>query len=175
MVEKKTTTRKPRATKATVKTAGTAKPAAEAPLPKPVKEKKEKETVPAVRYIYAVGRRKTATAKVKLFPGEGNVTVNNKLVKDYFAWPPWLKNAVQPLSVVGAEKNFDVTAKVLGGGTHSQAQALAHGIARALVIKDDSYRKVLKPFGFLTRDSRKKERKKPGLKKARRAPQWSKR
>ena len=179
MVEKKTTTKKPRAarkeTPAKKETAVKEKPApAPAKLDLVVKEKVTpvKHTG---RYIYAVGRRKTATARIKFYPGEGNITVNNKAFKDYFSWAPWQKDTLQPLTVVGAEKAVDVTAVVSGGGIHSQAQALSLALARALVIKDETYRKVLKTQGLLTRDPREKERKKPGLKKARRAPQWSKR
>lgn len=127
------------------------------------------------KYIYAVGRRKTATAKVRLYEGEGVITINKKPAQTYFAWAPWLKSVTQPLTAVGAEKNFDVQAEVRGGGLHSQAEAVALGISRTLIEKDEGYKKVLKTQGLLTRDPRMKERKKPGLKKARRAPQWSKR
>lgn len=127
------------------------------------------------KYVYAVGRRKTATAKVRLFEGAGDITVNKKPAKDYFNWQPWQKAVAQPLTAVGAEKNFDVVAEVFGGGLHAQAEAVALGIARTLITKDEGYKKVLKTQGLLTRDPRMKERKKPGLKKARRAPQWSKR
>jgi len=139
-------------------------------------EKAEKHAPkPKGRYIFAIGRRKTATAKVKVFEGGGSVLINDRPAKDYFTWATWHKAALQPLSVVGVEKNTDVVARVSGGGLHAQADAVAHGIARALVIKDETFKKVLRTNGLLTRDPRMKERKKPGLKKARRAPQWSKR
>lgn len=177
MAERKTTkiTKAPKVVKTEVKEE---KAAPKAVKPKAIEEKEAPKTAkPKIsgKYIFAVGRRKTSTAKVRVYEGGGNVTVNEKPVKDYFGWLPWQKQVMAPLTVVGAEKNFDVVAKVLGGGLHSQAEAVSHGIARALVLKDETYKKVLRTNGLLTRDPRMKERKKPGLKRARRAPQWSKR
>lgn len=135
----------------------------------------KKTTMPKGKYIYAVGRRKTSTAKVRLYDGSGRVFINKTPLSEYIEWQPWQKELLQSLNLVGAEKDFDVVVDARGGGLHSQAQAAAHGISRALVEKDEGYKKVLKTNGMLTRDPRMKERKKPGLRKARRAPQWSKR
>ncbi len=129
----------------------------------------------AKAYFYAVGKRKTAIAKVYLTPGikNGAQEVNGKSLAEYF--PGVLAhNALSPLSTV---QFTDISLKVvvIGGGSASQSDAVRHGLARALELYDPAYRLVLKRAGFLTRDPRVKERKKPGLKKARRAPQWSKR
>jgi small subunit ribosomal protein S9 len=102
------------------------------------------------------------------------VFVNNVTLETYF-FGTHIENALQPLLLTGKEKNYSITAKLLGGGISSQAEALRHGIARALVLSESELRPVLKKAGFLTRDARVKERKKPGLKRARRAPQWKKR
>lgn len=147
-----------------------AKPAKE---PKAVKETKEKEE----RYAYAVGRRKTAVAQVRIYPTskpEGAI-VNKKPIREYFGTPALEATALSPLKTSGLEESFRVTVVVRGGGLHGQADAIKLGIARALIIKDPALRPTLKVQGFLTRDARAVERKKPGLKKARRAPQWSKR
>lgn len=127
-------------------------------------------------YISALGRRKTALARVRLMKtGKGNVSVNGSNMQKYF--PTFeLSNIVKsPLNVVGLETAVDVSALIQGGGSHAQAEALRLGIARALIELNPTYRKTLKKLGFLTRDPRAKERKKPGLKRARRSPQWSKR
>ncbi|HYD92735.1 MAG TPA: 30S ribosomal protein S9 [Flavobacterium sp.] len=127
-------------------------------------------------YVYAIGRRKSSTAKINLFEGgSGNITVNGKSAKDYFAYDPFERLVFEPLTILGVDKNYDVTVTALGGGLSGQAQATAHGIARALLKKDEGYKIPLKGAGLLTRDPRMKERKKPGLKRARKAPQWSKR
>lgn len=122
-----------------------------------------------VRFYQAVGRRKTATARVRLWSGEGKVTINGRIVAD----PDYL--IIKPLQLVDEPKKYDVTAQVRGGGVHAQAQAIQLGIARALNLVSPTYRMTLKKAGLLTRDPRSKERKKPGLKRARRAPQWQKR
>lgn len=124
----------------------------------------------------ATGRRKSSVARVRLLPGTGKVTVNKKDLDDYFGMEI-LKNEVKrPFDVTGTAGKFDVIATVKGGGTTGQAGALRHGIARALCVADEeAYRPALKAAGFLTRDPRMKERKKYGLKAARRAPQFSKR
>ncbi len=127
-------------------------------------------------YQRAVGRRKQASARVRLHPsGKGEITVNGKPYKEYFGVFEYQKAVLDPLTLTGKEEFFDVTAKVEGGGSRGQAEAVRHGIARALVAWNEDFRKTLKAEGFLRRDPRKKERKKPGLRKARRAPQWSKR
>jgi|SRR3989344_5119415 len=133
---------------------------------------------PAVKrdYIYAVGRRKTSVARVRLYQnGEGDIVVNNKKYDQYFPYFEWKDIVVSPLKAVGMLKNFNFTVRVVGGGMKSQVVAVRCGISRALLKMDQELRKTLKPLGFITIDSRQKERKKPGLKRARRAPQWQKR
>jgi len=125
--------------------------------------------------FYGTGRRKDAVAKVFLRPGEGKFTVNNRNVDEYFGRKSLEIVARQPLELTGTSGRFDVLVKVLGGGVSGQAGAVKMGIARALVEADPNLRPVLKKAGFLTRDPRMKERRKYGLKKARRAPQYSKR
>ncbi|HRY36328.1 MAG TPA: 30S ribosomal protein S9 [Candidatus Magasanikbacteria bacterium] len=133
---------------------------------KSVKEKKEENR--------AVGRRKMATARVRLDKGEGKIIVNGKELKQYFTLSEQ-EIVLVPLKILGKEKDLNISAKVNGGGKNGQAKAVQHGIARALVKWNIDFKKSLKVAGLLTRDPRIKERKKPGLKKARRAPQWSKR
>ncbi|CCO07832.1 30S ribosomal protein S9 [Desulforamulus hydrothermalis] len=125
--------------------------------------------------FYGTGRRKNAVARVYLVPGEGKVVVNNKQVLEYFGRKTLDMVVRQPLELTNTTGRFDVIAKVVGGGVSGQAGAVRHGIARALVQADPNLRPVLKRAGFLTRDPRMKERRKYGLKKARRAPQFSKR
>ena len=129
----------------------------------------------ALVQFYGTGRRKDAIARVFLRPGEGKMTINNKSIEEYFGRKTLQIIARQPLELTGAGARFDVMAKVLGGGVSGQAGAVKMGIARALIEADPNLRPVLKKAGFLTRDSRMKERRKYGLKKARRAPQFSKR
>ena len=122
------------------------------------------------------GRRKSSVARVRLIPGTGKITVNKKDLDEYFGMEIVKREVRRPLELVGAEGKFDVVATVEGGGFTGQAGALRHGISRALVEADkEAYRATLKAAGFLTRDPRMKERKKYGLKKARRASQFSKR
>ncbi|TDP56293.1 30S ribosomal protein S9 [Aminicella lysinilytica] len=122
------------------------------------------------------GRRKSSVARVRLLPGTGKVTINKKDLGDYFPQELLKQEVVRPFSVAGAEGKFDVIALVNGGGLTGQAGALRHGISRALLQADsEAYRAPLKAAGFLTRDPRMKERKKYGLKKARKASQFSKR
>ena len=131
----------------------------------------------------ALGRRKRSVAKVTLVPGKGVITVNGKDVKDYMPYETLVMDLIQPLQLADATEKYDINIVVKGGGFSGQTGAIRLGITRALLQYDattpadseNSYRKVLKKAGFVTRDSRKKERKKPGLKKARRAPQFSKR
>jgi small subunit ribosomal protein S9 len=128
------------------------------------------------QYIEAVGRRKTATARVRISEsGKGVFTINDKIMSDYFATDELQKTVQDPFTKSKIAVKFDVTVKVLGGGSHSQAEAIRHGIARALTEFDEEMRGKLKKLGFLKRDPRSKERRKFGLKKARKAPQWSKR
>ena len=121
------------------------------------------------------GKRKTSVARVVLVPGTGQVTVNGKALAEYFPRPTLQSVALSPLRVSGTEPSFDVRARIDGGGISGQAGALRHGISVALLEADDSLRGDLKRSGFLTRDARQVERKKAGLKKARKRPQFSKR
>ncbi len=125
--------------------------------------------------FYGTGRRKSSVARVYAAPGKGKITVNKRDIDDYFGLETLKVIVRQPLAAVDAVDKFDITVTVHGGGFTGQAGAIRHGIARALVQADADYRPVLKKAGFLTRDSRMKERKKYGLKAARRAPQFSKR
>jgi len=124
---------------------------------------------------YGTGRRKKAVARVWLVPGDGKITINDRTLDDYFGLETLKVIVKQPLVLTDTLGKFDVLCKVSGGGFTGQAGAVRHGIARALLQADESLRPVLKKAGFLTRDPRMKERKKYGLKKARRAPQFSKR
>lgn len=124
---------------------------------------------------YATGRRKNSIAKVRLVPGEGKIMVNQKDFKEYFNREALTTMIMEPLKLTNTDSAYDVVAQLLGGGITGQAGALRHGISRALLEINEEYRAVLKREGFLTRDSRIKERKKYGLKKARKRPQFSKR
>ena len=127
-------------------------------------------------YYQGTGRRKSASARVRLFPGgSGNITINDRVAEEYFPRQRDLLVTREALRVTATEDKFDVTVKVLGGGPSGQAGAVRHGIARALVEADPELRPSLRQAGFLTRDPRAKERKKPGLKRARKAPQYTKR
>lgn len=127
-------------------------------------------------YLYGTGRRKSSVARVHLFPnGTGAVTVNGRDIDDYFGLETLKMVVRQPLEATENAGKMDVVATVTGGGVSGQAGALRHGIARALLLSSEDYRPILKKAGFLTRDPRMKERKKYGLKAARRAPQFSKR
>lgn len=125
--------------------------------------------------IHATGRRKDAVARVYLTPGKGDFLVNNRSIEAYFPVPTMRANAQVPLVLAGAQGRFDVMARVAGGGVSGQAGAVRHALARALLKVDRDFRPLLKKAGFLTRDPRMKERRKYGLKKARKAPQFSKR
>lgn len=129
----------------------------------------------AKNYSYAIGRRKTAVATIKLFPGKGDSTINAKPVDAYVTRADLFGKIYAPLKTAGAYENFHFSVKVSGSGENAQAEAIRHAIARALVVADENLKKSLKGAGFLTRDARKVERKKPGLHKARKAPSWSKR
>ena len=126
-------------------------------------------------YFYGTGRRKKSVARVRLYPGTGSITINGRDVDDYFGLETLKLIMNQPFEVTETMGKYDVVANVVGGGISGQAGAIRHGIARALLVADEANRPALKAAGFLTRDPRMKERKKYGLKAARRAPQFSKR
>jgi len=140
------------------------------------KKKVKKVALKPARYFEAVGRRKTAVARVRLFTrGEKTFLINEKPFEIYFPFPELQKTVKDPLLSMKCLDKFKVSAIIRGGGFRAQAEALRHGIARALVVFNPDFRKRLKKAGFLTRDPRMRERKKFGLKRARRAPQWQKR
>jgi small subunit ribosomal protein S9 len=127
-------------------------------------------------YIWAVGRRKAAVARVRLYPGSGRITVNGRPSTDYFGGRAiYQATLFEPFHLTGTRDRFDVTVRVVGGGVSGQVGAIRHGIARALVRSDEELRPTLKRAQLLTRDARVKERKKVGLKRARKAPQYTKR
>ena len=126
-------------------------------------------------YFYGTGRRKSSVARVRLYPGTGKITINGRDIDDYFGLETLKLIINQPFGVTNTTAKFDIVANVRGGGISGQAGAIRHGISRALLLADESYRPLLKKAGFLTRDPRMKERKKYGLKAARRASQFSKR
>lgn len=129
----------------------------------------------SVQYYEAVGRRKEATARVRLFPGSGKILINERLADEYFVREGDMLKLMEPLRVTEAEGKYDITVLVKGGGPTGQLGATRHGIARALLKVEPELRPALRKAGLLTRDSRAKERKKPGLKRARKAPQYTKR
>lgn len=126
-------------------------------------------------FFQGTGRRKTAIARVRLVPGDGNVIVNGKALGDYFGKDSAADVALLPFQVTNSARRFNAMVKVEGGGHNGQIGAIAHGIARALLQVDAEHRPALRKAGLLTRDPRAKERKKPGLKRARKAPQFTKR
>ena len=127
------------------------------------------------RYFYGTGRRKTAVARVRLYPGSGEILINGRGYLDVFTRGSHQMAVLAALKAVGAEQKFNVQAKVAGGGITGWAGAVSHGIARALAVSDETLKPVLRRQSLLTRDSRMKERKKVGLKRARKAPQYTKR
>lgn len=129
----------------------------------------------AGKYVSAVGRRKTAVALVRIKAGKGHYSVNGQAINEYFPLETWRQTATRPLRQIGKAGQYDLSAQTRGGGIPAQAEAVSLGIARALVAEDAELRPALKKAGLLTRDSRVKERRKYGLKKARKAPQFSKR
>lgn len=182
MATKKATTKtaKPKASEKVKKTkAAPKKVEAVKKEAKEVKEavvsKKGKEL--SGKYFYAVGKRKTSIAQVRLFPVDKaeHSIVNGKEVKKYFTIERHSEMIGAPLKAVGMETRFDISAKVNGGGIMGQAEAVRLGVARALILHDENLKKTLKDLGYLTRDARIVERKKPGRRKARRSPQWAKR
>jgi len=135
----------------------------------------KKTTLSKGKYIYTVGRRKSSVATIHFFNEKGDITVNKKNLNDYFPYKSNVDSIIEILKSVNAVGKYKITIKVKGGGKRGQVDAIRLGIARALILLDPELRKTLKSKGFLTRDPRVKERKKPGLKRARKAPQWSKR
>ena len=134
------------------------------------------QTATEQEYYYGTGKRKTSIAKVRLYLGNGNIIrVNDKPLEEAFPWFIWQITVKEPLEVTNSLGRFHVMAQVKGGGISSQSQAVRHGIARALIAFDESLKTPLRRHGLLTRDARIKERKKYGLKRARRAPQYTKR
>ena len=129
----------------------------------------------AIVQFIGTGRRKTSTARVRLVPGNGKVTINDRDIDEFFNYETLKVIAKEPLVITETLDKFDIIVKVIGGGFTGQAGAIRHGIARALIESDEELRPILKKAGHLTRDSRMKERKKYGLKKARKSPQFSKR
>ena len=128
------------------------------------------------KYVYALGRRKRGVAQVRIYlEGSGKIVVNSKPMKDYFPVADLQDAVMVPLKAVGMDATTDVVASAHGGGIRGQADAVKLGIARALLVHNPDFRATLKPLGVMTRDPREKERKKYGLKKARKAPQWAKR
>ena len=126
-------------------------------------------------YFYGTGRRKKSVARVRVYPGTGKITINDRSIDDYFGLETLKLIVRQPLALTGTTEKFDIVCRVNGGGVTGQAGAIRHGLSRTLLQYDEALRPALKKAGFLTRDPRMKERKKYGLKGARRAPQFSKR
>lgn len=186
-VTKKTTTK----VKKTTKSASKAKPEkkkttkvvhsiaakkVERSAPKEQPDSTKKQTKKRLTYIFAVGRRKSAVARVRFYKdGAGEITVNDKSLNEYFQYFQFQNIVLEPLKLTGKEKEGHYTIKVTGGGTRGQADSIRLGISRILLLMDKNIRPTLKAQKLLTRDPRVKERKKYGLKKARRAPQWQKR
>jgi small subunit ribosomal protein S9 len=129
----------------------------------------------SVQYYEGIGRRKTSTARVRIVSGSGNHVVNNKSIDEYFTRVGDVDFALEPIKTAGFEGKLDITVLVRGGGVSGQAGAVRHGIARALLEMDPGLRAIMRTGGYLTRDARMKERKKPGLKRARKAPTYTKR
>lgn len=144
-------------------------------IKKAIKTEKEAIKLPTTKYFYAVGKRKSAISRVRMYEkGTGKIFVNNMDVEEYFT-PSMVEKVIDPLKQVAQEGIFDISVKVIGGGKSGQAEATRLGVSIALTIVNADFRTTLKKLGYLTRDSRIVERKKPGLKKARKAPQWAKR
>ena len=142
-----------------------------------IEKKAPEEKAEVGKYFYAVGKRKTAIAQVRIYPPDTptDVLVNDKKLELYFSVERFSDVVKSALNSVGLSEKFNITVKVIGGGINAQAEAIRLGISRALIKFDENLRKTLKAQGFLTRDARVVERKKPGLKKARKSPQWAKR
>lgn len=127
------------------------------------------------KYFFGTGRRKSSTARVRIIKGKGDILINEKEILNYFSSKFFKDLVLSPIKLVGLDKKYDISILVSGGGKKTQAEASRLGISRALIKSDNELKTTLKKSGFLTQDAREKERKKPGLKRARRAPQWQKR
>jgi|YelNatPaOPRAMG01_1025707.scaffolds.fasta_scaffold00696_2 small subunit ribosomal protein S9 len=143
--------------------------------PKVEVETKKEETLKPDAYKEGIGRRKTAVARVRLSKGKGEISINDKSLDKYFSLEELRETVLSPLKITNTQNQFKVSVKVKGGGFTGQAEAIRLGLSRALVLFNPEFRSLLRHYGYLTRDSRQVERKKYGLKKARRAPQWQKR
>ncbi len=161
--------------KKTTKKETVKKEAKKTPSTKQAVVKKEGHVPSKGRYIEAIGRRKTSVARVRLFPNDSGIKINGKDLKEYLKMPKLQEIAISPLTVLDLKDKHGFSITLVGGGIASQAGAVRHGISRALIKLDEELKKRLKKYDFLTRDPRMVERKKYGLKKARRAPQWAKR
>lgn len=135
----------------------------------------EEQVIEGEHYYYGTGRRKRAVARVRLYPGTGTIVINGRPFEEVFTRPAYQVIVRQPLLLTETLDKFNVQVKINGGGTTGWAEAIAHGVARALVVADEQYKPTLRKAGLLTRDPRVKERKKYGLKRARKAPQYTKR
>lgn len=135
----------------------------------------EEQVIEGEHYYYGTGRRKRAVARVRLYPGTGTIVINGRPFEEVFTRPAYQVIVRQPLLLTETLDKFNVQVKINGGGTTGWAEAIAHGVARALVVADEQYKPTLRKAGLLTRDARVKERKKYGLKRARKAPQYTKR
>ena len=135
----------------------------------------EEQVIEGEHYYYGTGRRKRAVARVRLYPGTGTIVINGRPFEEVFTRPVYQIIVRQPLLLTETLDKFNVQVKINGGGTTGWAEAIAHGVARALVVADEQYKPTLRKAGLLTRDPRVKERKKYGLKRARKAPQYTKR
>jgi small subunit ribosomal protein S9 len=135
----------------------------------------EEQVIEGEHYYYGTGRRKRAVARVRLYPGTGTIVINGRPFEEVFTRPAYQMIVRQPLLLTETLDKFNVQVKINGGGTTGWAEAIAHGVARALVVADEQYKPTLRKAGLLTRDPRVKERKKYGLKRARKAPQYTKR
>lgn len=140
-----------------------------------IKASSKEDKLPSGRYYYANGKRKTSVARVRLYKGTGSIVINDKPIEKFCSVKVHAQVIKFPLKLTGLLDKFNITVRVSGGGPNSQAEAVRHGISRALVTSDETLRHTLKQAGLLTRDPREKERKKPGLHRARRGPQFSKR
>lgn len=172
---KKATVAKKKVVKAEIQEEVAQLPVAEVTVTEAVIPTVSKPTIAGGRYSFATGRRKTAVANVRLFSGTGKILINKKPFETYFFHTSLQEQVLKPLALTGLSNDFYFTAHVNGGGINAQAQAMQHGIAQALGLLAEDIRSLLKRNSLLTRDDRKKERKKPGLRGARRAPQWAKR
>lgn len=159
------------------RTAVSPKPKVNKPVVKEVATVIKPKVAKKWSYLYATGKRKSAIARVRLYPKEtdGKLLINDREYQEHFPYFEWQQQILTPLKLLGLEGKYHISIKVQGGGTRGQVDSIKHGLAKVLLLLDEKFRKTLRGAGLLTRDSRIKERKKPGLKRARRAPQWAKR